>query len=1237
MRSLEIKSKAEHLAAVHSGELRLGRPAIQVVITAPSGHLAPASVHAAWSWLSTRYGMIGDVAMGITSPIRKVVLEDGRDAATLVLDPAVIDAESIPIILNDFAGYLRGQSGVMPPKDISSLIADMPGRDRGAAEAFFEALLENTPPVELSLEATEFSAGTMCRAEMMLDERSTEDLRAVLQSCGATMEQAILAGWSIVEARWSGRPDLCLGLRVSMRGLHSRAEEAVGCLAATLPCPIHVGPDRKLSEFLSDLRQVSDSIAAHAQGAIGLSGSDDSGAATFMQESWRTAVHVHAQDLETRLQVGGRWPKGWTAAVLSEALSPVALVATDGPRLRFALEFDSVRLPEATAERMLAHLNHLLLEFGSGSAERPIADIEMIGQEEQAALLALGEPERPGPPSVPCPVTRFEAAVAQWRDDTALDNPSGAGRITYGALDRQANGLAHRLADAGVASGDVVALCLPRGAEIVVAMLAVLKLGAVFLPIDPEQSEGWRRDMMMKTGARHMIVVKGSEAANDHAVLIEFAAREADHPPSRPLPAVDRGAYILFTSGSSGKPKAVLGLTGALSAHADAMISTFALSPADRVLQFAGQTFDVFLEEVFPTLLSGGRVVFRDEHSASSARGFLDFVQRHRVTLLNLPASFWHVLMQELSEHELALPASVRLLVAGSERVLPADLRKWQELAPGVGFINAYGPTETTITATAWLLPEAAPMQDPSADVPIGRPLPHARAILRAHDGTLTPRGGTGVLWIGGAAVTGGYLGDPERTDDVFRADPWHVGQRLYRTGDMARWRDDDQLAFLGRADRQVKIRGHRIDLHQVEAAILAVPGLRQVHVEAEQSGAGVRLLGWIVCDPALALEDVKAAASQHLPDYMVPHLISMQDLPRKAGGKIDTKALPRPVRTRSSNGAADELASELAVCMAEILGLASVGIDDNFHDIGGDSLSALRLVGLVEQRLSFSLQQTDLMGHPTARGLAEVIRTERIHAGCTVTIQAQGTRPPLFAVHVLGRNGSFFRPLAEALGPDFPVYGLSAGIPRLEEDVEVERIARWYFEEIQRHCPEGPVAVMGFSLASHYAFEVARLLRAVGREVSLLGLIDIDGPGGRPSLRGMAKLSAHLRQFGRYGPSYVKWLFETLWEKRPRLRFLARASDEAMFDIVAANQRAVDVFKAKPYDGKITVYRAEWSFTDSEEAIRSALGWAPVALGGAELIDVPGNHMTMLEVGNVDAMARHVAHVLSRGEKTGH
>ncbi|MBM3613872.1 MAG: AMP-binding protein [Alphaproteobacteria bacterium] len=484
---------------------------------------------------------------------------------------------------------------------------------------------------------------------------------------------------------------------------------------------------------------------------------------------------------------------------------------------------------------------------------------------------------------------------------------------------------------------------------------------------------------------------------------------------------------MIFTSGSTGVPKGVRGLCGALSAHASATIAAFDLVPQDRVLHFAGLGFDVASEKIFPTLLAGATVVVRDAPSAESIRGFVDFLAREAVALANLPASFWHVMVEEMARGGFALGPALRLVIDGSERINPQALRLWREITPDVVWMNGYGPTETTITPTALTLRPGQPLPEGLDEVPIGRPLANARAVLRAFDGSLTPLGGTGMLWIGGPAVTGGYLGDAPGSQAAFQTDPWSaqedVSARIYSAGDQARWRRDGQLEFLGRRDRQVKLRGQRIDLYQVERQLVALSGVRLAHV-AMIGEPSVRLVAWVVSEGGVTAEQITAEAALQMPRAMVPQIIIVNSLPVGANGKIDTSALPAPSDAPKGVGRPDwdswdSLTQAIAACIAEVLGMDQVPPEAQFSDLGGDSLLALRLVSLIEARTGHVLLTANLHDHGSAAALAAMLQSGVTAPRYTIPIQPEGTRPPFFAIHVVGRNEDLFRPLAAALGPD--------------------------------------------------------------------------------------------------------------------------------------------------------------------------------------------------------------------------
>lgn len=1167
------------------------------------------------------------------------LLRLGADRAVIVwtIHHALIDGTSMAIVLEELGILLSGRP-LDPVKgpDFAAFSAGLGLQDKASAQAFFaEMFAEGADLVPLASPGPA-APGRMALRGATLSRVETAALRARVKAMGATPLNAVQAAWALVLARWTGQDQACFGLVESGRQLMPGLERTVGCLIATLPFRLRLDPAERLGALLSRLRQMTLNMRPHAHASL-TEVRRWAGLPCDAPVFETLVMHAHASLAARMLGLGGVWAD-WPLRLIEEGTAAVTLAVADDAKMQIVIEHDPARIDAEKAEALLGQVMRLLSAMSRADAETGLGDLQMLSAEESTALLALGAPDVALPSAPPCLARRFEAVAAAHPEAPAVVEGATGRVLSYADLDRAANGLAARLQTAGVRPGDLVAVRLARGADHVMTLLAVLKLGAAFLPLDPDLPASWLADLVHRAGARVLVTV-GGEALGAEVVLAPDATLQ-ESPPDRPEPDAGRLAYVLFTSGSTGVPKGVRGLCGALSAHASAAIAAFDLCPGDRVLQFAGLGFDVALEEIFPTLLAGATLVVRDAAAAESVRGFVDLLAREAITVANLPASFWHVMVDDLARGGFRLAPTLRLMIAGSERINPQALRQWQEIAPDVVWMNGYGPTETTITATAFTLRPGDSLPQTAQEVPIGRPLAHARAVLRGFDGTLTPRGGTGMLWVGGPAVTGGYLGDASGPQAVFQPDPWQIGAQIYNTGDQARWRGDGQLEFLGRRDRQIKLRGQRIDLHQVERQVAALAGVGLVHV-AVSGGAAARLMAWVVTESGAAIDQIAAEAARRMPRAMVPQFIAVDSLPVGANGKIDTRALPLPASgaaadTRTERGDWDALTQSISACMAEVLGLEHVPPEAQFSDLGGDSLLALRLVSLIEARTGHALLTANLHHHGSAAALAAMLQSGVTAPRYTIPIQPEGTRPPFFAIHVLGRNEDLFRPLAAALGPDQPVFGLSVGVPRNLDDINVERTARIYFDEIQTYFPTGPIALGAVSMAAYFAYELAQLLHAAGREVRVLAVLDAMGPDGRPALEGADKLRAHLRQVRLHGLwHFGRVLKNRLDRYRERREALRSAPDQVnAHNLIAANVCAVEFYRPKPYDGPLTVFRADHSFWDSPEALATGLGWASVARGGLVMHDLPGTHLSILHPGNVEVLADHLRRLIA--DKTG-
>ena len=1058
-----------------------------------------------------------------------------------------------------------------------------------------------------------------------------------------------MSGTGMSGAAMSGPPLSGAGVSgMQMSGATPTASDPSATLSSSAP-PSDVTPGAlaggaapRIDAVLADLR--AGTLAMHAHEHAALTDIRRWCEVPGTLPLFETMVMFERESLTTTMRRAGPDWATRRVTLLEEGAMPVTLAVYGDPEILLMLEHDPARVPATRASAMLAHMAEVLAAMAAASGTVPLAQLTMLPRSEEAALLALGRPDIRLPAALPCMASRFEAAARATPDAPALSIVGGAGPLSFAALDAAANGLADALHAEGAGPGAIVAICLERSPDFVVAMLAVLKTGAAFLPVDPSYPRAVRDHMLINSGARLMVAGPATSAP---AGLILVAPHRAPMalPPPRPAPDPDRLAYVIYTSGSTGVPKGVRVPMRAISAHASALSAAFALTAQDRVLQFASLSFDVAIEEVMPTLLAGAHLVMRDPAMAGSVPGFLAAIAGHGITVLNLPTAFWHMLVDEMARGSLALPPSVRLVIVGGEQISPRALATWARIAPAPRWLNGYGPTETTITCMLYdpgaLHACAAPLPA-GEDIPIGRPTAHARAYVLAADGSLAPQGAIGDLWIGGVAVSDGYIGQDAQTAAAFRPDRFAGEGHIYNTGDRARWRDDGQLAFLGRNDRQVKLRGFRIDLRQVERVLERDPSVGRALASVTNQGTpAARLVAWVTGSNGMPPPDMaglRAAAERHLPAHMLPALVAIGTFPGTPGGKIDMSALPAPDAVGSGpSRPGDADATTLAICalMAETLGLPNVGPDDGFHDLGGHSLLAVQLIGRIEHVLGHRLGVGDLHRRPTPRALAATVNAAQTGPRYIIPIQPLGSKPPLFGVHVLGRNEEYYRPLAAELGPDQPLLGLSVGLLTQDTPIGVGDIARHYFDDIQRHHPQGPISLAAVSLGSYIAFELARLLTDAGRKVRLLALFDAEGPGGRSKIRGSARLMAHVRRARAEGLGYALHLVSNRLTdvrnkvEKARVRMASYKGEAAPMTIgtfVAANELAVLAYEAQPLPVPLTIFRAAADVFDSPESARNGLGWAPVAEAGFEVIDVAGDHLSILQPPNVKGLADHIA-----------
>jgi aspartate racemase len=776
-----------------------------------------------------------------------------------------------------------------------------------------------------------------------------------------------------------------------------------------------------------------------------------------------------------------------------------------------------------TVRRMAGHWR-MMLEGMVAEPGRPVSQLELLSEPERQLL---GQWSEGGTVPPGADIAELIEAQARAHPD-AVAVVCGDVRLSYAELHDRASRLARYLRWRGVGPDVAVGVCLERSEQLVIALLAIVRAGGVYVPLDPAApaeriryvardtgmplllSQNRLRSRLARTGPK-VVALDTGETGADQPRLEQVVGADWDRQP----------AYIIYTSGSTGQPKGVVVGRGALSAHCRAMAEVYGLGPQDRVLQFSQYSFDASLEQILPTLAAGARLVLRGEE-LWSPRQLLEQVQSQQVTVLNLPSAYWQQAVREWAQTPEALDGTgLRLVIAGGERLGRPGLQQWPRLGlAGTRLLNAYGPTETTITATL------AEIQPDDEWITIGRPLPGRTAYILDRHGRPVPAGVVGELYLGGALLARGYLNQSGLTSERFGPDP-HPGDpaaRMYRTGDRARFRPDGRIEYMGRADQQVKIRGYRIEPGEVEAALAQYPGVAEAVVVAQATVHGPELAAFVVPRPGSRLDQAAQARlrrflGDRLPAYMVPAVIEPRgNLPRLATGKPDRRRLQQaPGGAPRADGGhvapRRPIHQQLARMWEELLGTGPIGITDNFFDLGGHSLLAAQLVDLIDQRYGTKLTVSALFARPTIGQLAEELpdlgqpgedepEQEQAPASRAAVrpVQAGGTRPPFFFLHGDWTGGAFYcYALARACGADQPFYVLE---PYVFSDTEpmpaMADVAAAHLRALRSVQPQGPYRLGGFCNGGLLAYEMARQLERQGERVEFLGLVNPVSPAQR-------------------------------------------------------------------------------------------------------------------------------------------
>ncbi|RON25158.1 non-ribosomal peptide synthetase [Pseudomonas brassicacearum] len=946
--------------------------------------------------------------------------------------------------------YATGQSLPAPTGQYRDYLGWLQQQSAVAGEQFWKAALAPLEAPTLLAEALRPPVGAEGSEayRVAIDRRATQRLADFARQQKVTLNTVLQAAWSLLLHRYTGQDCVVFGATVAGRSAPLPGiEEQLGLFINTLPLVCAMKPEQTVSQWLGELQGLNLAMREfehvplyHIQGWAGQQGSAlfDS---LLVFENFPVAEALK-QGAPAGLSFGNLHNHERTHY-------PLTLGIELGEGLNLDFSYDAARFSAAQVAELSANLQHLLMQL-MALPDAALGALELLDVEGKNALLALSQP---APVQLSTTLLVHEQIAAQAAaTPNALALQVVGQSLSYMELNTQANRLAHRLIANGAGPGSRVGLALHRGPQLIVSLLAVLKSGAAYVPLDPSYPAERLRHMIDDSRLDVLLCESGlldnSQGVRRLSLDDNVGFPESD--PQNHAVAEDL-AYVIYTSGSTGQPKGVAIAHAALREFCQSAADYSVLSAADRVLQFATFSFDGFVEQCFPALCVGAALIMRGDELWDAGRLAAEIVEQG-VTVADLPAAYWYLLARDCASGVVRDLGDLRQVHVGGEAMSVEGLRLWHQAGLShVRLLNTYGPTEATVVSSV----HECRLEDASDafGIPIGRAIAGRALYVLDASGHLLPYGGVGELCIGApTCLAQSYFDRPALTAERFLPDPFarEPGARLYRSGDLARYNADGNLEYVGRIDHQVKIRGFRIEMGEIEACLQARDDVREAAVIAQD---GTQLVAYVVANDALVsetdyLERLKTDLRQSLPEYMVPsHLILLARLPLNNNGKLDRRALPRIEASdaqRDFVAPAQGLESQLALIWQDVLQVERVGRNDNFFALGGHSLLVLQVISRVRQQLHLELSVSSLFSAATLAEFAERAALANI-SGQPLLQPAPVDQPPMLS-YAQQRQWILWQ-----LDPQSPAYNIPAAL-RLKGSLNFDALHKAFAQLQARH-----------------------------------------------------------------------------------------------------------------------------------------------------------------------------------------